>query len=554
MALPRYSDCEYSLFVSYAHDDDQGNNGWVSALKDAFWKRLQQLPRDVPRLNLHLSAINGPVAGRLGTELEQRVRRSFGMVIVVGPQYVDSGWCERELELFQAVYGAEGFGKRLFIVAMTERAYRAASGKQVWKNLVPQDQTWRPFYREDSVNEPLDPRRDDDDTFTIAFWREVSLLGDRLISEIKTDAAQGPPQADSGAARVPGLRSNRIEGTPRSNGAAVMLRAADQPIAPGARSEAVPGRRAVRVLIGAATGDLSPAVTALAEKLREGNEFEVSMLTPERVSQWEREGELAPLLAEVDVLIAPFSGAQPLNPAARAGGHLAIEQLEWTRAGKPGPLLWFRPLPEPDETGTKASEKHRAFINELSPVYASDEALETALLGRRRDPANVLIYIEKNPAERRLWKILGERIAELWEELQRNEGGEPLGLRLRPRSLDIDKLGRGEPVDDADGVVLLFGNKHPKSLREQINRVEDAIQIGGRRSAVFPGFIAVLVPPHPPDDDDLAEHGWDYYRFRATNDPPPPQIRELRSEDTEDVKMFLREIRDRCRQRMVTRT
>jgi hypothetical protein len=217
-------------------------------------------------------------------------------------------------------------------------------------------------------------------------------------------------------------------------------------------------------------------------------------------------------------------------------------------------VLWYRPLAEKDETATRASERHRAFINELSPVYASDEALETALLGRRRDPANVLIYIEKNPAERRLWKILGERMAELWEELQRTDGGEPLGLRLRPRSLDIDKLGHGEPVDDADGVVLLFGNKHPKSLREQINRVEDAIQIGGRRSGVFPGFIAVLVPPHRPDDDQLAEDGWDYYRFRAIHDPPPPQIRELRREDTEDVKMFLREIRDRCRQRIAART
>ena len=545
MALPRYSECEYSLFVSYAQDDDEGNNGWVRALKDAFWKRLQQLPREVPRLNLHLSGINGPVAGRLGTELEKRVRQSFGMVIVVGPRYVDSGWCERELELFQAVYGSEGFGKRLFIVAMTDRAYKDASGKQVWKNLVPQDQTWRGFYREDAPQKPMDPRRDQDDTFTVPFWREVTLLADNLIAEITADFAR----TDAG---VSVIASGGAPAVPGVNGAAATPRIA--PAIDRGTRDAGAARRPVRVLIGAATGDLSQAVTALAEKLRDGSDFEVSTLTPERVSQWEREGELAPLLAEADVLIAPFSGAQPLHPAARAGGHLAIQQLEWSRAGKLGPLLWFRPLPETDETGTRASEKHRAFINELSPVYASDEALETALLGRRRDPANVLIYIEKNPAERRLWKVLGERIGELWEELQRTEGGEPLGLRLRPRSLDIDKLGRGEPVDDADGVVLLFGNKHPKSLREQINRVEDAIQIGGRPSVVFPGFIAVLVPPHRADDDDLAEHGWDYYRFRAITDPPPPQIRELRTEDTEDVKMFLREIRERCRQRIAART
>jgi hypothetical protein len=55
MSLPNYQNCEYSLFISYAHDDDEGYNGWVQALKDAIWRRLSLLNRDIPRLNLHLS-------------------------------------------------------------------------------------------------------------------------------------------------------------------------------------------------------------------------------------------------------------------------------------------------------------------------------------------------------------------------------------------------------------------------------------------------------------------------------------------------------------------
>src|SRR5215471_1177833 len=108
MPLPRYVDCKYSLFVSYAHADDASNNNWVSALEKAVWRRLEKLDKSVLRKGLHLSKVNGPEAGRLEAALRERVKESFAMLIVVGSQYVDSGWCEKELELFNATFKEEG--------------------------------------------------------------------------------------------------------------------------------------------------------------------------------------------------------------------------------------------------------------------------------------------------------------------------------------------------------------------------------------------------------------------------------------------------------------
>ena len=535
MPLPRYSDCEFSLFVSYAHDDDCGNNRWVKRLKDAFWDRLCQLPRDLPfpARKLHLSGVNGPVVGRLGAELEENVRKSFGMLLVVGPRYVDSGWCERELEFFYGVHGQEGFAERLYIAAMTKGAIDEARAKNAWAQLVPADQIWRPFYEEDEPGQPLEPVCDEGG-FRGKFWREVCVLADDLIEKIMSDqdSRKREPRATPPAIRVVPQHSAWADSMPPS------------PVGSDAQLQ-----RRLQVVIGGATGDLLESVGELRRQLVETDELDVTTISGERVAQWEEEGQLASELQGADVFIVPFSEAQPLNPASRDGGHLGIQALEWSRLQKKRPILWYRPPMDGRADMHKASERHMRYIRDLSPVYASSKAIEVALL-EPNDPmsrSKIKVYIERNPNERTLWKIIGRRIEQLWKELSRTEGGPPLDVTAR--SLDIEKLDPHQPVDNADGVVLLFGaNKHPTSLRAQIDRVERSVRTSGE-PVPFPGFVAVLVPPHGAAEQ-FPEHDWDYYRFRVGTEPPPPWIRELRPQDTEDVKAFLREIRQRYVERL----
>jgi hypothetical protein len=502
MPLPKYVDCKYSLFVSYAHADDASNNNWVSALEKAVWRRLEKLDKSVLRKGLHLSKVNGPEAGRLEAALQERVSESFAMLIVVGSQYVDSGWCEKELELFNATFKEEGFCDRLIIAAMSKESVEAAQKKETWKKLVPVDQIWIPFF--DEQGKRLTPKLTADD-FTPEFWDAVEKLTDIVIAKIEENVEE--PDTDMSepeAVRAFAARSSR------------------------------------RVLIGAGTDDLTKVIDELRSKFAANPAFDVSLLDPRRLLAWEKSGDLEDVMRGHDVLVAPFSDAKPLLSLAGAGGHLAIEQREWERLDKSIPIIWYRAEHRngaPQSATGGSAPAHKRFIDGLNPVYASYEAIEASLCKKASSKSKVVVYVEKNPAQTTLWRPLGDRMVQLWNELAMADPA-PSGLVLNVRSLDIDRLDKDQSVTDADAVVLLCGNTHPTSLMAHIDLVEDALCMTGVPS----GIVALLVPPIDPLKVNFPQHGWDYYRFSSVT---PPGIREL-EHDTVGLKEFLREVRNRC--------
>ena len=54
-----FKDCDYSLFISYAHKDDSSEFNWVEALRDAIYMRLDKLDNDIVKKELHFSHENG---------------------------------------------------------------------------------------------------------------------------------------------------------------------------------------------------------------------------------------------------------------------------------------------------------------------------------------------------------------------------------------------------------------------------------------------------------------------------------------------------------------
>ena len=137
-----FKDCTYSLFISYAHDDDSAGFGWVTSLRNAISQRLDSLDDDIPKMGLHLSMENGPRGGTLGSELQERVEESFGMLLVIGKKYVNSKWCEKELKFFCEHFGEAGLRSRLYIAVMSEAAVNKAQQGEQWKLLMPGDQIW----------------------------------------------------------------------------------------------------------------------------------------------------------------------------------------------------------------------------------------------------------------------------------------------------------------------------------------------------------------------------------------------------------------------------
>ena len=112
-SLPKYKDCEYSLFISYAHDDDDSQNNWVTNLGNAIQKRLKGADTGNSNKGIYFSKKNGAASGNLDDALREGVRKSFAMLLVVGKQYLGSGWCQKELEYFYEYFGKEGFNSRL---------------------------------------------------------------------------------------------------------------------------------------------------------------------------------------------------------------------------------------------------------------------------------------------------------------------------------------------------------------------------------------------------------------------------------------------------------
>ena len=185
-SLPKYEACHYSLFVSYAHGDDESNNYWVTALRDAVWGRLENLNRNITKRQLHFSGTNGPTAGHLTDELRGRVARSFGMLLVVGEQYVSSGWCEKELQLFVEIFGEQAIKTRLFIAAMSEAALSEARKKERWIKLFGDEQIWIAMYDEGDTNKPL-PHVPYKKHYPQAFFDKVKDIANPLIARIEQD-------------------------------------------------------------------------------------------------------------------------------------------------------------------------------------------------------------------------------------------------------------------------------------------------------------------------------------------------------------------------------
>lgn len=147
------------------------------------------------------------------------------------------------------------------------------------------------------------------------------------------------------------------------------------------------------------------------------------------------------------------------------------------------------------------------------------------------------IYIESNRFETDLWQSLGERLRRTWPQLVGRVSTEPAAQPpdLRVRGLPVDQLDRMRPLDDADGVVLLWGRKSAEALVAQINRVEDKLAPG--RDAP-PGIVAYLMPPQRQTEGPVPAWGWPVLRIDATNEQEISVVRE----EAGELESFLRAV------------
>lgn len=493
--LMRFSECESSVFVSYAHADDELNNRWISQFATELHRDLDAaLAREVigrdemPRV--HLSEVNGPVMGDLGPQLQARVARCFAMAIVIDEQYLGSDWCLQELRYFQQAFGDEGLDSRLYILALRAAPMNAVVARPQWQQLFAgRNPVRRSFFDADALEpRPVPVLRDDGPGMTNAMFSRYKPLLDDLVAKIRADLTV--------------------------------------PAAP----KAVP-----RWMIGACTPELQDRVQHFADELGE-HEPLVGLVPPEALL---RSKDLAALLQGATTLILPFNRGQPINDTVD-GGHIAQQVAAWGRLGKRDDSLLLMDLSD-IAAAEPAEPQHLKYLDDsplarLSPAQVLDRLVPkpagTAPAEPRRPSLPVRVFIESSRNEPDEWKQLGAQIRTRWDKLLRTRGVDA-PLSLRTAGFDIDAID-DFPLDEADGLVLLWGAKDRRSLLSQINRVEDIV------TAPAPAIVAHLSPPQPRSEQRMPAVQWEVLRFNARN--LPPTVLEPDTEDDSHLDAFVQDV------------
>jgi hypothetical protein len=250
-------------------------------------------------------------------------------------------------------------------------------------------------------------------------------------------------------------------------------------------------------------------------------------------------------LADAEHLVLPFDDTPPMMTALVPGGHLELQRDAWLKKGKaPDHLHWLdlRAAPPPPASWQGGA----AFVARLGGTPLSLQALADRLQPGSPVAAataqGVRIYIESNRHERTLWEPLGEQIRRKWDELCRNLApGRVPPLSLRTRGLPVDQIDSFPSLDDADGVVLLWGRKTSDALVAQINKVENKMAPG--RDAA-PGIVAYLMPPQEASEP-VPAWGWQVLRFNAASEDAIDVVDDERDE----LKRFLKKVFERRQQR-----
>ncbi len=506
-------DCEYTAFISYAHADDEAWYGWVTCFRNELERGLRALLRGVPLPRLHLSGENGPVAGALSEELKKRVATSFAMIIVVHENYAQSSWCLKELEYFKALYGDEGFRDRLYIVALSESAMQQVSSSPAWRRLLPHDdQLWVPFYDPADKSRPLD------------IYMGPGLVATSFRSpfeRLRSDFA---------------LKLRRAAAAPVA-AATSLLSVMPLEAAPAPPREASASTAAGEVLFGFVSPDSGAATAAVVARLNSLGVAARQLATDAVFSDFAD-------FDAADRLVLACDDTPPMMSSLATGGHLELQRDAWLRKGRPADRLHWLDL-RATAAAAPAAGGGAAYVATLGAAVLDVDALVALLQPRPQavvPPLAVRIYIESNRNERTLWEPLGEQIRRKWDAIAGELAPERIPpLSLRPRGLPVDQIDSFPSLDDADGVVLLWGKKTADALVAQINKVENKMAPG--RDAA-PGIVAYLMPPQQASEP-IPAWGWQVLRFDASDE----EAIDVVDEERDELRRFLHKVLQRRQQR-----
>jgi len=192
---PRYLECAYSVFISFATLDNDAYNRFVANFRDELVQALPGRLKGNKMAPVHFTGFEPKVSGSLGTLLVEAVEQSFAMFVFVHDNYLASTWCLKELEYFKAKVGDAGFRERLYVIAMSKDAITELTTSAHWKALCPfDDLVWMPFFSKDDEAEPVrvyasfsEDRKVASEQFWTPFTKVVTDVAKKIRASVDTE-------------------------------------------------------------------------------------------------------------------------------------------------------------------------------------------------------------------------------------------------------------------------------------------------------------------------------------------------------------------------------
>jgi len=187
------------------------------------------------------------------------------------------------------------------------------------------------------------------------------------------------------------------------------------------------------------------------------------------------------------------------------------------------------------------AERIKAVLaaEQVASAFPLAAAARTAPLPE--DESLVRVYIENNAEQNKYWNSMSRQIVDSWDRVVAELKTEPR-FYLRPTGLPMNEIDNRPMLDDADGVVLLWGAKTPDSLAAQIRKVEP--KLSGPNYA--PGMIAYLMDGPTDLPAATSVTNWNVVRFLAR----PDGSASVLLEDAPALEVFLNNVLVRKRWRL----
>ncbi len=516
--MKSYEECNYSFFYSFSSKDDDKNQEWITSFHKAFEKTLDgAISPDVKEYKPSYMYKQDPiVSGNTEKKLNKKLNAAFAYVAVIDENYLQSEACDLEFRHMKQYFDSEESDGRVFIIALSKKAYT-----EIEKKL--------DGY---TINPAYDFKRDE-------LWDVNSKDAKQLSRSIVKDIRRSVEEA---------VNNNSIP-----TGQTIFTE-----------------RNILKVGVLPVTRSITTQIDELFDEVKEMIQggIKVEKLSEEAIAQTIilKPQELENYFDEFDFLLQPYCLEHPLGDELCGGGlvvKIADKLKEYIVPNDKqdkGLILWH--LNELDSL--KEQSEHYLPLDCLKEK-AKPTSDVIKLLAQKADEditANTddgdvaRVYIESNKIERNHWESLEEIMQEIWSEL--NEEKDAQSLTIAAKCIDIPTMCNKSNITDnerldlskADGFVVLWGEeKNPKALEDQIEFIDNEtlrskVKLPPNLPKTPPGMIAYLVPPKDKENVPAA-YLWRIASF-SNEDPKLGKIRPLTGNNTNlSVEQFLRQVRKR---------